>query len=445
MPDKLSQVGKNLGQTRKNAETAIRRYQPIHNKIERIRDIFDEETSFEMEFESEVHDSRFQLDLYFNKPPPLSANCSDGARFNAKCTGFTFTINDGESHLVNVGQSYWPLTVVVYLNGIKLTQSQYSEYSPADGLVYIVSGLDYPQEITVCFVATDWTFQCPEGDPFAGTTKNVAEMHTFYGFGNSQHDVSIGARMPGSPDSVLQVGTNYATRPTADYYLWVAEKASYLQWSTHLDDLANLPLGVAGIDVDGSTIFDENGSTINWTGDFRLTMTVTLVSGTYFDEELEFFTFSPEAAIATIDIDNLRINLHAKYQDRGFGQGAHAGLGGPPRIEMSVVNAGRVDKFGNFNPFGDSTELGGTPLPYNEPINIIIEHYRTTGRIFVTVGGQSFDFSENPYWDNISGPFSSMAVYFVASSFIVQPSIFYLHTLITSMTNCDWHPSGNNI
>lgn len=153
MPDKLSQVGKSLGQTKKDAETALRRYQPKHPKVDRIRDVFDDTIPFEMEFKTEDNETLFHMDLYFNKPPPLSG-CN--GRYDYPCQEFLLSSGD---HLVQVTSRYKQGSVVVFRNGIRLL-SGFSEYDPEQGLIFLQGLTTETIAFNICYIIDSWV-TCP--------------------------------------------------------------------------------------------------------------------------------------------------------------------------------------------------------------------------------------------------------------------------------------------
>lgn len=141
--DTLNQVGKSLGKTKKNAEYAVKRFSPNIPKIERTRDIFDSLLPFEMPFSSE-NGALVSLDLYFNKPPPIS--CRGNGTFGMCCQNFTIA---GNSLLTITNPPYQPGSVTVILNGVLLTPNvQFEERDPTVGLVY-VQGTGF---LDVCYV-----------------------------------------------------------------------------------------------------------------------------------------------------------------------------------------------------------------------------------------------------------------------------------------------------
>lgn len=155
MADKLNEVAKTLGLTKRNAEYAVKRSQAIHPRIERVRDIFDETIPFEMEFDTLNQDSSYFMDLFFNKPPPLK-NCEFG-RYAINCNEYTLEAGD---HLIQVTARYKPGSVSVFRNYIRLTPGvEFYEYDPAQGLVW-VQGAGSTVPYTICFIRDTWV-TCP--------------------------------------------------------------------------------------------------------------------------------------------------------------------------------------------------------------------------------------------------------------------------------------------
>lgn len=151
MADKLSEVAKRLGETRKNSEDAIRRFQAFHPKIDRIRDTFDNIIPFEMEWDTEPQSKLMTLDLYFNKPPP---SCHTAGEVGMCCEDFT--VGPG-SHLVQVGSPpYVSGSLTVFINGFLQTRNiTYDERDPSLGLVYVVGSDDATvQYIDICYLNT---------------------------------------------------------------------------------------------------------------------------------------------------------------------------------------------------------------------------------------------------------------------------------------------------
>lgn len=152
MADKLTQVAKQIGKTKRDAEHALTRYQPTHPKIERTRDIFDPIVPFEMEFDTERNDGTTFMDLLFNKAPPL--NCSCDGRFMMFCEEFTLGAG---SHLIQVTARYIPNSVIVFKDGVQLINpTNFYEYAPSTGHVYINSTSGTEQTFNICYLRDTW-------------------------------------------------------------------------------------------------------------------------------------------------------------------------------------------------------------------------------------------------------------------------------------------------
>lgn len=149
MADKLTQAARKIGQTKRNSEAALRRYNVKHPKIDRVRDIFDNVVPFEMDFETEPNETLMFINLSFNKPPPVSCSC--GIKYKLLCEEHSF--DAGSGHLIQVTYfPYEPGSVSVFINGDQLSTSQYTEYDPSNGLVNVVGTVVVPQMIVnVCY------------------------------------------------------------------------------------------------------------------------------------------------------------------------------------------------------------------------------------------------------------------------------------------------------
>lgn len=202
MPDKLSEVAKNLGLTKRNTEAALRRYQVSHPKIERVRDIFDDIIPFEMEFETDQNDTLFNMDLYFNKPPPLR---SCPGRFTIPCAEF---IEGPGDHLIQVTARYKPGSVVVFRNGIKLDSSGYGEYDPINGLVFVIGTSSLQNVFNICYVV-DNAVPCP---PTFIATGFFGVFSFTVGTFMSDYDLN-----PNFDDLVIQYGEDFDSNDVFNY------------------------------------------------------------------------------------------------------------------------------------------------------------------------------------------------------------------------------------
>lgn len=144
--DNLKQIGKFIGKTGRDADRALKRTVPIRPRLERIRDVFDSTTEFEMSFEKTPDDTRVLLDLFFNLPPPIRG-CKVGCIIT-KCEDFDFTSG---SHSVTVANPYLAGTVSVYIDGEKLDNSQVFEANPSGGEVYFQGPASY-EAVSICYI-----------------------------------------------------------------------------------------------------------------------------------------------------------------------------------------------------------------------------------------------------------------------------------------------------
>lgn len=159
--DKLTEVAKQLGQTKRNSEAALRRFAAMHPKIERVRDVFDETIPFEMEFDTDPQDNIFNLDLYFNKPPPLKG-CN--GRFTIPCE--RFEVGPGD-HLIQVSANYKPQSVVVFRDNIRV-YAEFGEYEPANGLVWVQATENPITVFNICYIRDTWV-ECSSLDVYPAT------------------------------------------------------------------------------------------------------------------------------------------------------------------------------------------------------------------------------------------------------------------------------------
>lgn len=143
--DNLNQVGRYIGRTKKTADRALNRDTPINPKVERIRDVFDPLSPFEINFETDQNE-RVLLDLFFNLPPPIRG-CKVGC-IHTKCEAFDFT---NGNHAVTVANPYLSGTVSVYIDGDKLENSQVFETNPSGGEVFFQGPASY-EAVSVCYI-----------------------------------------------------------------------------------------------------------------------------------------------------------------------------------------------------------------------------------------------------------------------------------------------------
>lgn len=73
--DKIKQVGNYMRKTRQQGDFTVRRYNEIFPLVERVRDNFDSDFPFKMEFKTKIRKNQILLDLNFNMFSPC--NCED--------------------------------------------------------------------------------------------------------------------------------------------------------------------------------------------------------------------------------------------------------------------------------------------------------------------------------------------------------------------------------
>lgn len=141
--DNLNQIGKYIRKTRQDADFALTRYSRHNPRIERSRDIFDNITPFEMEFEV-TEKSRLSLDINFNKPPP-TAGCKSNC-----ITSICEKIEEvSGSHYVTLSHTYLNNTVKVFLNGEPVPSTEIRLRPPNS--VWVNADLEY-NTIVICYI-----------------------------------------------------------------------------------------------------------------------------------------------------------------------------------------------------------------------------------------------------------------------------------------------------
>lgn len=205
--DSLNQVGKYIGKTRKNADRALNRDRPIQPRLERVRDIFDETTAFEMSFKKLRNDERVTLDLFFYLPPP-SRGCDVGC-IHSKCEEYFFV--GGGNHELTTKFPYDSGTISIFIDGIQLEASQFNEVDPESGAVFFQSGTTDDITVAICYITLDCGIPelCPQFTPsFSGglvafsdrfarlesteTTGGVGWWYEFLGTEETPYAIPIG-------------------------------------------------------------------------------------------------------------------------------------------------------------------------------------------------------------------------------------------------------------
>jgi hypothetical protein len=115
--DRLKQVGKNLGKTRKEAEYLLQRYSQEFPMIERMGDVLGELTPFIMEFVTEIQKNNVSLNLYFG--PVYGITISSGGDPPTDITILTLIVSDPTDPSVEV---LWPENVQVWLDNVDITR-----------------------------------------------------------------------------------------------------------------------------------------------------------------------------------------------------------------------------------------------------------------------------------------------------------------------------------
>lgn len=155
--DSLNQIGKYIRKTGKDADRAVKRAYPIQPRLERVRDVFDSTTGFDMQFEIDNKDTKVLLDLNFTLPPP-TRGCKAGCIIS-QCEEFDF--ESGGNHSVTLDHSYLAKSISVFVNGERLPDYQVNELSPGAGEVFY-QGTSGPDKVAICYVYSN----CPEEGAF---------------------------------------------------------------------------------------------------------------------------------------------------------------------------------------------------------------------------------------------------------------------------------------
>lgn len=142
MSDGLNQIGKAIRGQRNDSNDALNRYSRTRKQIERVRDVFDVEVPFNMEFNTKGKFSTVSMNLYFSPPPPSSC-CSNN--FCSVCEVFA----DGDTHIV-LERGYIENSVVVFIRGIK--RSTFTQTDPAGGIIDLTTSVAVDDIVRVCYV-----------------------------------------------------------------------------------------------------------------------------------------------------------------------------------------------------------------------------------------------------------------------------------------------------
>jgi hypothetical protein len=471
MRDSINEVGKSLRKTKENSEAALRRYAPTRAKIERIRDIFDDVIPFEMEFETKDSEKLMSLDLYFNKPPPV-ITCLDGGRYVLQCQDFCTTVGEG-AHLLNVGHSYFPGTVSVFLNNVRLDSSQFSEYDPVNGLVYVIVPTE-PATITICFSKDTWTFQCPETiDPLNGSPLTNGDMTGTY---SDHYSQTFGGPLLVDTDENTQTPQYaYDSAPGfSQYSAYIDDHSGLLTWDLEprIQDVTNT------ISTTGNLRFIPTYNTGPYTGPFyqipnglplvdgnevQCTFSLDNHCGDNFGKTfVGFLGGYPERTNMLITVGPIQIILEEDH-DLIWPFGEHWG----PRYQMSIHNVGNMNSEGRcyndpslfpFDPgcITSVQELGyqdaSSPnhFAFNEPVTFFINISKSQNKIEILAGGQSYTFA-NPIFQAEAIGFGQhriqnysqgkLLVGWSAVSNIVEPASFYCRVMDVHLSPCGYHPS----
>jgi len=144
MGDKADQIGKIIKKNQTNAQHALKRYVPLLRKIESVRDTFDSDIPFDMEFNTKPNESIVTLSLFFQPPGPTTC-CEDF--LCSACESF----NSGDQ-VITLNRGYIANSVSVYINGHKRTTTDYTETSPSGGVVTLIKNVTELDVVRICYV-----------------------------------------------------------------------------------------------------------------------------------------------------------------------------------------------------------------------------------------------------------------------------------------------------
>jgi len=470
MRDSINEVGKLLRKTKNNSEAALRRHALNHPRVDRVRDLFDDVVPFEMEFETKPQEHSFNMDLYFNKPPPL--NCINHGQYVLICENFTVEVSTG-SHLIQLESSYWPGSVTVYFGATQIDTSQYSEYDPVNGLVYVVVP-DGVTEVTICYLRNTWTFQCPESlDPLNGSpNSNGAIAGTYSG----HYEDFFGSGIPVDTDENTQIpqGGYYNYAGFAQYSAYIDDHSGLLTWDTEegrIQDVTNsistngnlnfvptynlAPYTNPNYNVSGLPIVDGNN--------VRCTFSYDLHCGENFGQTfVGFFGGYPERTHAYFEVGPIKISLE---EDHDLINPLPPNGPFPPRVSIMVENSGNMNSLGKcysnpaLNPFDGgcipgyqsigSFEVTTASLPFNTPVSVFIDINMAQDKIEIIINGVSYNFA-NPIFRAESTGFGNfrtqdyldgkLKVSWDAATNIVDAGSFYLRMNDVHLSPCGFHP-----
>lgn len=431
MSDKIKEVGKILGKTKRDSEAALRRYNPVYGRAERIRDIFDDVVPFEMEFQTKKEENIFRLNVNFNKPPPMN-NCQEGY-YTSNCQDFVANSGEGGAHLFNVGETYFPLTVTVYVDGVQYPLDKFSEYDATQGLVYVVDLLP-DQIVSICYLRTTWTYICLDTDPYEGTPDNYANIR------DSEFANNLIAEADTNPTTQVATSGSYSNI-RADFYASIAEHDGYVQWLTHLGTLDNLP-GGPSFGSSGSIGFPDpsTSNNIDWS-ETRITFDCFIHCGENAGQPLGFFGNASETAFASIEMgysDTIALEITMDHDDRG---GIFPFLGDPkpPRGFFTVKNWGNT--YDGNDSFIDNglTQSGTFSIPFNKPFTVTATISYKQRLVTVQVGGQQVRFTGNDarFKFNAGG---NVTLNFAGTSYLTDPGTFFAQITNLVVVPCGFSP-----
>ncbi len=153
MSDTLKQVGREIRGQRNDAKDALNRYARIDHKIERVRDVFDSELSFKMDFETDTN-STVTMNIFFSPPPPSSC-CSNG--FCSACEVFA----DGEQ-VITLDRGYIPGSISLFISGTQRTT--FEETNASAGIVTITIPVAVGDVVRICYIYGTVSIPLPDTD-----------------------------------------------------------------------------------------------------------------------------------------------------------------------------------------------------------------------------------------------------------------------------------------
>lgn len=198
MSDGLNQVGKNLRQTKEEANRAAKKASPEYGMGETARDIFDKDVEYSMTFNVVRNNQSVQANLQFELPPPNTGlgNCC-GDCYCAVCD--YFPADQITSNTLLLTKSYVAGSVRLFWSDF-LYQEGFTEIDEEAGIIQVDNNIfGGSRSVTVCYVnayddCTTNGYVAPEDETPPDPPTNGGNIDDF------ENRTIIGAILPSGSD-----------------------------------------------------------------------------------------------------------------------------------------------------------------------------------------------------------------------------------------------------